>query len=73
MNVQGIFIAHPENQDQTDALKAVVKAFKIKFEITENRNKEIFLKEMQGSLQQVKKMKEGKLPKQSLKEFLDEL
>jgi len=33
MNAENIFIAHPENADQLSALKAIVKALKIKFEI----------------------------------------
>jgi hypothetical protein len=31
MPTQNIFIAHPTNKEQIDALKAIVKAFKIKF------------------------------------------
>lgn len=34
---------------------------------------ELALEELQSSLKQVKLMKEGKLPKQSAKEFLNEL
>jgi len=34
MQTQNIFIAHPANTEQTEALKAFVKALKIKFEIT---------------------------------------
>jgi len=33
MNAENIFIAHPENADQLSALKAIVKALKIKFEV----------------------------------------
>ena len=33
METENIFIAHPTTTDQINALKAVVKAFKIKFEI----------------------------------------
>jgi len=33
MNAENIFIAHPINDDQLSALKAMVKALKIKFEI----------------------------------------
>lgn len=33
MNAENIFIAHPINADQLSALKAIVKALKIKFEI----------------------------------------
>lgn len=34
METENIFIAHPTTTDQINALKAVVKAFKIKFEVT---------------------------------------
>jgi hypothetical protein len=33
MQTQDVFIAHPANTEQTKALKAFVKALKIKFEI----------------------------------------
>ncbi len=36
MQTQNIFIAHPTTTDQIEALKAVVKAFKIKFEVMAN-------------------------------------
>ena len=38
-----------------------------------DESEEIGLKELQSSLKQVKLMQEGKLPKQSAQEFLDEL
>lgn len=34
MQTQNVFIAHPDNIEQVNALKAFVKALKIKFEIT---------------------------------------
>ena len=34
MQTQNIFIAHPATKEQVNALKAFVKALKIKFEIT---------------------------------------
>jgi hypothetical protein len=34
MQTQNLFIAHPTNAEQINVLKAVVKAFKIKFEVT---------------------------------------
>ena len=33
MQMQNTLIAHPENTDQINALKAVMKALKIKFEV----------------------------------------
>ncbi|MFI5137270.1 MAG: DUF2683 family protein [Sphingobacteriales bacterium] len=34
MQTQNVFIAHPANTEEINALKAFVKALKIKFEIT---------------------------------------
>jgi hypothetical protein len=34
MQTQNVFIAHPTNTEEVNALKAFVKALKIKFEIT---------------------------------------
>ena len=34
MQTQNLFIAHPDNAEQIKALKAFLKALKIKFEIT---------------------------------------
>ena len=73
MQTQNVFIAHPTTTDQVNALKAIVKAFKIKFEITKEEDNVVFVSELQSSLNQVKQMKEGKLPKQSAKDFLNEL
>ncbi len=72
MQTQNIFIAHPTTTEQINALKAIVKTYKIKFEVT-NLDTSIFLSELQKSLIQVKQIKTGKLPKQSVKDFLDEL
>ena len=50
MQTQNIFIAHPTNKDQINALKAVVKAFKIEFEITKENpyNPDFVEKILQG-------------------------
>lgn len=73
MQTQNIFIAHPKTVEQIQALKAIVKAFKIDFEITKQEDNTLFVKELQGSLSQVQSIKSGKLPKQSIKDFLNEL
>lgn len=36
MQTENIFIAHPDNKEQLNALKAFLKALKIKFEIKRN-------------------------------------
>ena len=43
MQTQNIFIAHPANAEQVNALKAVLKALKIKFEITTSAQDRIYL------------------------------
>ena len=58
MQTQDVFIAHPTNKDQINALKAVVKAFKIDFEITkENPYSPDFVKTVLESEQEIKKGK----------------
>ena len=73
MPIENIFIAHPENAEQIEALKALVKSFKIKFEIKKSDETLLLLDEVTKSLSQVKKMKDGKQKKQSAREFLDEI
>jgi phosphoribosylamine-glycine ligase len=66
-------IAHTEDASQIEAVKAFMKALKIKFELTKQEDNSVFIAEMQNSLNQVQQIKKGKLPKQSAKEFLNEL
>jgi hypothetical protein len=80
MQTQEIFIAHPTNKDQVKALRSVVKAFKVKFEIRKETiieddepTKEAVLKNIKQGLEEVKLMQQGKLKKTSLKDFLNEL
>jgi adenylate kinase family enzyme len=73
MQTQNIFIAHPKTSEQIEALKAIVKAFKIDFEVTTKEDNTLFIAELQGSLNQVHAIKTGELPKQSIKDFLNEL
>ncbi len=40
MSSESIFIAHPTNADELSALKAMVRALKIKFEIRSSYDKE---------------------------------
>ncbi len=65
--------AYTEDDSQIEAVKAILKALKIKFELTKQEDNSVFITEMQSSLNQVKQIKTGKLPKQSAKEFLNEL
>lgn len=66
-------IAHTEDDSKIEALKAFMLALKIKFELTKQEDSTKFISEMQSSLNQVQQLKKGKLPKQTAKEFLDEL
>jgi hypothetical protein len=65
--------AYTEDASQIEAVKAFMKALKIKFELTKQEDNSVFITEMQSSLNQVQEIKAGKLPKQSAKEFLNEL
>jgi len=67
MQTQDVFIAHPTTKDQINALKAVVKALKIEFEIAkENPYNPDFVKMVLDAEQEIKK---GKGKKLSSKEF----
>lgn len=73
MQPQNIFIAHPTNIDQINALKAVVKAFKIKFEVTkgtENPYNPAFVAKIQKSKQECKEGKFTRVKKEDLQNFL---
>lgn len=49
MEAQNIFIAHPENSDQVDALKKLAESLKIKFEINEETYSTEFVRKIQKS------------------------
>ena len=60
MNAENIFIAHPENADQLSALKAIVKALKIKFEVKKAKE-DVYDSEFIAKIQESKKdFEEGK-------------
>lgn len=73
MTTDNIFIAHPKTVEQIEALKAIVKAFKIDYEISKKSDVETYISELQESLNQVNEIKAGKLKKQSAKDFLNDL
>jgi len=73
MATENIFIAHPKTIEQINALKAFMKALKIDFKVTKKEDDTVPIKEIQSSLNQVQEMRTGKLPKQSAKDFLNEL
>ena len=71
MKTQETFIAYPKTNEQIVALKALMKALKIEFELSEERlyNPE-FVAKIEGSRQQAKEGKVTRVKKENLKEFL---
>lgn len=62
MKPQDIFIAHPETDEQVNALKAIAKAFKMKFEVTKEKPYDPkFVAKIQESRQQAKEGKTVKI------------
>lgn len=71
MKSQDIFIAHPKTNEEVNALKSILKALKIKFEITKEipYNSE-FVEKIQESRKQARDGKVTRVKKENLKEFL---
>jgi hypothetical protein len=71
MQTNNLFIAHPTNAEQINALKAFMQALKIKFEIstTEDYNPD-FVNKIIESKKQAKNGKVTRVTKDNLKEFL---
>jgi len=46
MTTDNIFIAHPQTVEQIEALKAIVKAFKIDYEISKKSDVETYINEL---------------------------
>jgi transcription antitermination factor NusG len=71
MDSQNIFIAHPTTSEQLEALKAFVKALKIKFEITNEKTyNPDFVAKIEKSKQQFEKGEFTRIEKGDLQEFL---
>lgn len=72
-----VFIAHPTSASQINALKAIVKAFNVPFEIKKEidakSNKSEIIKNIKQGFKEMKLIEEGKLKGTSFKEFLNEL
>lgn len=64
-------IVHPKNEEETNTLKAVLKALKIKFEVAKENpyNKEFVTKILESS-KQAENGKVTRVKKEELKEFL---
>ncbi len=71
MKSENTFIIHPETTEQENALKAFVKALKMKFEIAREKPYDPdFVAKINESRQQVKEGKTTRVRKEDLKAFL---
>lgn len=71
MQTENIFIVHPANEEQVNALKAFVKALKIKFEITtEKAYNADFVEKIKNSKKEFEEGKFTRLEKDDLQQFL---
>lgn len=76
MQTQDIFIIEPSTLEETKALRAFIKALRLKFNISKAKisdSKKDLLNNIQQGLKEVKLIEEGKLKPTSAKDFLDEL
>lgn len=71
MSKQDILIAHPQTSEQFSALKAFMRALKIKFEVSKNDTYDPeFVKKILESKEQAKKGEVTTVKIEDLKEFL---
>ena len=71
MKTKDIFIAHPQTSEQVSALKAFMKALKIKFEISEeNSYNPDFVAKIKESQKQAIEGKVTRVKKEDLRSFL---
>jgi hypothetical protein len=73
MSNNSIFIAHPQNSDQVLALKAIMTALKIKFEVAnidENHYDKEFVSKINESIQDYNNGKITTVEKNELESFL---
>ena len=81
MITQSVFVAHPSTVQQVNALKAVLKAINIQFEIKkvviedkdEEPTKKEIIKSIKKGFKELKLIQEGKLSTTSAQDFLNEL
>ena len=81
MHTENIFIAHPTTPQQINALKAVVKALNVKFEVkrkgsvasTSKSGKAEALNNIRQGFKELKLIQQGKSKATSAKDFLNEL
>ena len=71
MQTENIFIVHPANEEQVNALKAFVKALKIKFEVTtEKAYNADFVEKIQKCKKEIEEGKFKRVEKDDLQQFL---
>jgi len=71
MKTENTFIIRPETTEQENALKAFIKALKMKFEVTKEKPYDSdFVAKIQQSRKQAKEGKTTRVEKENLKEFL---
>jgi len=71
MPTENIFIVHPANEEQVNALKAFVKALKIKFEVTSVKDyNPDFVAKIQKSKKEIEEGKFARVEKEDLQQFL---
>ncbi|WP_041627434.1 DUF2683 family protein [Owenweeksia hongkongensis] len=71
MKTENTFIIHPETKEQENALKAFIKALKMKFEISERKTYDSeFVAKVEEIRNQAYEGKTTKVDKDDLKEFL---
>lgn len=71
MKTDKTFVIHPETTEQENALKAFIKALKIKFEVSREKPYDpAFVAKVKESQKQVKEGKITRVEKENLKEFL---
>ncbi|MFV0553985.1 MAG: DUF2683 family protein [Mangrovibacterium sp.] len=76
MDTLEILTAHPQTREQASALKAVMKALKIKFMISKEDSlvrENQLLEEIQEAVENLNLVKQGKLKARPAKELLHEL
>lgn len=71
MKSENTFIVHPENVEQENALRAFVKALKIKFEVNSNEHYDpAFVEKIKESRKEGKESKLTRVNKEDLSDFL---
>ena len=71
MKADDIFIIHPENEEQANALKAFIKALKMKFEITKEKAYDPdFVEKIKSSRKEHREGKYITVDKNDLESFL---